>query len=545
MKNLLYILLLSPLFSLAQTSTQNYVKTTTYRDETTTSNPSLGQISISYMDGLGRPIQQVAHKASPTGKNIITHIEYDAYNRQPKEYMPFASTSPTVNMGFHPQAKDSTMLYYNTTQFEMTTNPYTEQFYEASPLNRVFEQGAPGTDWKINTSSDLDHTIKFDYQTNKDSEVRKFAVNFTGGDTEKTELACVGHYAENNLYKSIVKNENWKPSDGKSNTTEEFKDKEGHMVLKRTYTRDITLNLDIPHDTYYVYDIFNNLTYVIPPLAADDIVQEIILINSNGRNYPWTSLGRVSQQLADDYQRAIDDYENSEILNADLLSAYGGQGGFTLLPDENGNLVLNINITTTNPMPYRTGIIADLRELGTFTDRDLGRIQGAGYSYYFLLRGNQLEVTGSGDVPSVNTSFNSGTPLEYSQNHAWTKLCRADAQVARDYDTAISTLNNSEILTTYTANTYGAFGGAAISVDDDNTVSLSLNITSTTPLQFLTGAVLPLSIQRKLPDMVLDSISGSGYNYVFKIINNNLHISGSGTFTNMLVNSVRYQNVSY
>src|SRR5690606_7013745 len=51
--------------------------------------------------------------------------------------------------------------------------------------------------------------------------------------------------------------------DENGSETEEFKDKEGRVVLKRAY------NETEEHDTYYVYDIYGNLTYVIPPKASD------------------------------------------------------------------------------------------------------------------------------------------------------------------------------------------------------------------------------------------------------------------------------------
>lgn len=61
------------------------------------------------------------------------------------------------------------------------------------------------------------------------------------------------------MIKVVNKDENWSPSDGLDKTTEEFTNKEGQIVLKRTY------NNGQKHDTYYVYDDFGNLTYVLPP----------------------------------------------------------------------------------------------------------------------------------------------------------------------------------------------------------------------------------------------------------------------------------------
>jgi len=63
--------------------------------------------------------------------------------------------------------------------------------------------------------------------------------------------------AKEQLFKTITKDENY--SHGKNHTTEEFKDVQGKVILKRTY------NNNTPHNTYYVYDDFGNLTYVLPP----------------------------------------------------------------------------------------------------------------------------------------------------------------------------------------------------------------------------------------------------------------------------------------
>ncbi|MDG2274629.1 MAG: hypothetical protein P8L28_02150, partial [Flavobacteriaceae bacterium] len=136
-------------------------------------------------------------------------------------------------------------------------NPYSEKQLDNSPLNRVLQQAAPGKDWKI----DQNHTIQFDYQTNLLEEVYQIKVLFMGDYTDAPSLDFSNsrYYDPNTLYKTITKDENWQASDSINHTTEEFKNKSGQVVLKRTY------NETQPHNTYYVYDNFGNLTYVIPP----------------------------------------------------------------------------------------------------------------------------------------------------------------------------------------------------------------------------------------------------------------------------------------
>ncbi len=255
---------------------ENYVFTRVYQKGMTTSSQLLNNYeaieSISYFDGLGRPKQQIDIKTSPNKKDIVTHIEYDGYGRQAKDYLPYESQGTIGGYKTVDILTDIHSYYQNkyADDFNGTTlagvNPYSERIYEPSPLNRIQEQGAPGAAWKANFYSDTDHTIKFDWQFNNANEVLYFYVAFEGGDTKKPVLQQDGYYAENELYVTITKDENWQPGDGDLYTTREYKDKLGRVILKRTFI-DTSVPGGEPEgaDTYYVYDDFDNLTYVIPP----------------------------------------------------------------------------------------------------------------------------------------------------------------------------------------------------------------------------------------------------------------------------------------
>ncbi|WP_417940946.1 DUF6443 domain-containing protein [Flavobacterium sp. RS13.1] len=212
---------------------------------------------ITYFDGLGRPMQKIGIAAGGNEEDIITHLEYDNFGRQDKEYLPYAETSDkglirTGNISL------ATKNFYNTPKYENTTNPYSQKEFEASSLNRVLKQAAPGTDWALGGG----HEVKFDYQTNVDSDqIRRFGVVFSEGNRENPNIKDNGFYEPYQLYKTIIKDENWlsnqiNPDD---HTTQEFKDKKDRVVLKRTFDAGKW------HDTYYVYDDFGNLTYVLPP----------------------------------------------------------------------------------------------------------------------------------------------------------------------------------------------------------------------------------------------------------------------------------------
>src|SRR5690606_33870275 len=158
-------------------SDQNYVYTRSYQrgmphPDSITLNSDVIE-SVTYFDGLGRPMQQVGIKASPDGKDIVTHIGYDAYGRQDKEWLPYQATG---NIGSYRSTDPSgaTQTYYETHYpddiVQGAANPYSEKAFEVSPLNRVLKQAAPGADWRMSEGN----TIDFGYDVNTTNEVRLF-----------------------------------------------------------------------------------------------------------------------------------------------------------------------------------------------------------------------------------------------------------------------------------------------------------------------------------------------------------------------------------
>ncbi len=263
----------------ATQSDENYIFTRVYQqamlDPNDIQNDSDVIENITYYDGLGRPKQQIGIKASPNKKDIVTHIEYDEYGRQPREYLPFEQqTGETGSFTIVNILQDINSYYQNQYPDDFTAvapedvNAYAEKVFEPSPLNRIVKQGAPGKDWKADPTTDTDHTIKFDWGTNDVEEVKYFNVDFTDpGNTEAPTLAENGYYETNELYVGITKDENWQPEDGNLYTTREYKDKLGRVILKRSFVSP-SLGGGQGEDelsTYYIYDDYNNLTFVIPP----------------------------------------------------------------------------------------------------------------------------------------------------------------------------------------------------------------------------------------------------------------------------------------
>jgi RHS repeat-associated protein len=279
MKNILkFVLVLFPVMAIGQTQTENYIKNVIYKVPTQIkiTTPTITQAvqNITYFDGLGRPIQQIANKQSASGKDIITHIKYDGFGRQVEEYLPFKSSN--TNIAFDPLAETNVLSYYasptlaatGNPAMEATTNPFSKKEIEASPLNRVLKKAAPGNDWKLG----LGHEIKMNYQSNVTNEVKLFVANtiWDSSGLYTISFSDNGYYNAGELYKTITYDENTAATPSETNgSTIEFKNKGGQVILKRNYSTVGLGTTNEKYDTYYIYDIYGNLTYVIPPKASD------------------------------------------------------------------------------------------------------------------------------------------------------------------------------------------------------------------------------------------------------------------------------------
>ncbi len=253
-----------------------------------TGNPSVRQYFwsplVQKMDGSELSISEVLGTLSvipneETIVDIVTHMEYDNYGRQVKEYLPFANYSSDgayrtgdialVTQNYYKQKHAND--FANSLVSEV--NAYSEKTLESSPLGRIFEQTAPGEAWKKGTNTITGkgysdgHSIRFEYDTNSASEVRLYEVSLSFANHTYTPTLTGGssYYPAGELMKNITKDENWTVADGLKHTTEEFKDKNGQVVLKRTYAEVGSPSVVEGHDTYYIYDDYGNLTYVLPP----------------------------------------------------------------------------------------------------------------------------------------------------------------------------------------------------------------------------------------------------------------------------------------
>ncbi|PQA96786.1 hypothetical protein B0A69_01575 [Chryseobacterium shigense] len=229
-------------------NTENYIYTRQYLVPTEVSNGSLQQIqSVQFFDGLGRPKQSVSIKSTPTGKDLVTHIPYDGFGRQVDSWLPvpMASQSGNIQTG----VEGAVNAYYQSNGIN-DSFPFSHKNLENSPLDRILSQKNPGADWQ-------NKPVVFGYEANTTGEVTKYttATSWVDGATSSV-LSLSGTYGEAQLYKNTVTDED-------NNKTIEFKNGKGQTLLVRK-----VISASENADTYYVYNEYDQLAFVIPPLAS-------------------------------------------------------------------------------------------------------------------------------------------------------------------------------------------------------------------------------------------------------------------------------------
>jgi RHS repeat-associated protein len=258
----LFTLLFVAGLSYAQTTNlstgENYVYTKTCLNEDCSKKTE----AVAYSDGLGRSKQVISIKASPNGKDIVIPLEYDAFGRQVKSYLPIPQAG-TQNGAIYTDPKSIAPQTYGSDPYF-----YSESVMENSPAAKILSSTKPGADYH-------GHSVNYGYELNAVNEVKKYTVatSWTGGATENT-LMLSGNYNAGLLSKTSVTDE-----DG--HTTTEFRNGKGQTVLVRKENTD----------TYYAYNKYGQLAFVIPPLAVSQALTPALL-NDLCYQYKYDAKGR-------------------------------------------------------------------------------------------------------------------------------------------------------------------------------------------------------------------------------------------------------------
>lgn len=200
----------------------NFVKQEVVFDATPGSELT-NRITIQYMDGLGRPIQNVEKGYSPNEKDVITVTEFDAFGRPFQSFEPFEGAGALGE--FVPESSWPAQMYATVTGFE------------PSPLNRADAVTPPEwytsfTEYGVNTSP----------------------VNIPG--------TSISYPAGALLTSVTIEPDGTATKTGDRTVT--FTDKKGRTILSRRENQTGSEQAD----TYYLYDDKDRVIKVIPPDAA-------------------------------------------------------------------------------------------------------------------------------------------------------------------------------------------------------------------------------------------------------------------------------------
>ncbi|MFP3599469.1 RHS repeat domain-containing protein, partial [Chryseobacterium sp. SIMBA_029] len=214
------------------------------------------------------------------------------------------------------------------------SNAYSEVVYENSPLARVEQQASPGADWEKNGG----HTRKMEYLSNNTGEVKRIqAVTSWNAVAMINDVSLIfapddaytsgGYYNASTLYKTVAKDE-----DGKEAYS--FVDSSGRNIMIRKINKKNNGTVE-NLDTYYVYDEFGNLSFVIPPKAA--LFNTAAELNGNLNTLCYQYKYDQYQRLAEkklpgkDWEYFVYDKQNRQVLGQDgnlrtAVNTFGQRG---------------------------------------------------------------------------------------------------------------------------------------------------------------------------------------------------------------------------
>lgn len=255
-------------------------------------SPTDVAVGTTFFDGLGRAMQTVARQASPAQQDLITPVAYDALGRPAVTYLPYVGGS---DGSYRPDALAQQATFYQSAGMRYATDaaPWATTEFEASPLDRVVRQGAPGATWQPDAAaawSSPDHTRKYSTRSNVAGEV----VRWESGSTPQA-ITALGSYDAGQLTVLESKDEN-------GHLAVEYKNTAGQLLVKKVQeAASVTATTDAGFlITQYVYDDLSRLRLVITPEGTRHLSvtagAAAAFINAWCFRYEYDGRGRVVEK---------------------------------------------------------------------------------------------------------------------------------------------------------------------------------------------------------------------------------------------------------
>jgi RHS repeat-associated protein len=236
---------------------ENTIKTAGLKNGNDLLNTSLNEVNqtVTFFDGMSRPMQNVMVQSSPTQKDIVSVTKLSPVGRVVKSFLPYSISNNNNNYyrpSFEQECKD---FYSSSVNVNQPTNyPYSEKSYEMNRLGRLLETSNAGDTWQLGTQ----HTVKNSYRFNTLNEVRKYQYN-------GLSYQVSGYYEPSTIKVEQLKDEN-------DNYSLNYIDILGRVICtnKKMGNSNIT--------TYNIYDDNSNLIYVIQPegMPFNELTPEVV-----------------------------------------------------------------------------------------------------------------------------------------------------------------------------------------------------------------------------------------------------------------------------
>ena len=274
---------------------RNYVVTNTIQQEGVKDVSSIGTLApdqniqaLQYYDGLGRLVQTVTRRGSPLQRDIVQPVAYDLLGREAKKFLPYVfgtsgeykhqalqdpGTAAATEEGKY-RSGQQYAFYQAGGVVAADQHPYGETIYEASPLNRPLKSYGAGTGWRDNQRyTEHRYLVNVHGTAVGQEKIIAWMLDTYGNPVRNTDPLLnggTGYYPTGALTVTATKDE-----DG--GEVREYKTKDGKVILRKVLLQgsgtDPNSAVDWAH-TYYVYDNFGSLRYVLQPELAKTVMQD-------------------------------------------------------------------------------------------------------------------------------------------------------------------------------------------------------------------------------------------------------------------------------
>lgn len=240
---------------------------------------------VTYLDGLMRANQVVVLQGSKGGYDIVSPMIYDNQGRNSRQLLSYVAT--TSDGSYKSDFLQKQLEFYQASNDKVANDsqPFSQAIYSADPSGRILEQGGIGQLRQPGggNTKRITYALNSGASANNAEEVRQF----------KSDGTSSGFYAANKLYKQTILDEDEK-------IVIVYTDSRGKLLAKKQQLNEnINGSLVDYLETYYIYDDFDRVKYIISPGG-------IKALKDNGWNFSAILNQYVYQLTYDSFGRVIE-----------------------------------------------------------------------------------------------------------------------------------------------------------------------------------------------------------------------------------------------